>query len=137
MVIADLQQPSVLDFLAKPLLAKLVTLNRDGSPQITFMWHEMRDGQFYFSTTKERLKFANVSRDPRAAVAIDDPQNMQRGVIARGVATITEEGAVDLVTRLAERYSGPEGARRTRERALRENRIIIRLEPKRVRIQGF
>lgn len=137
MAIADLQKPSVAEFLARPLLAKLVTLNRDGSPQITFMWHELRDGCFYFSTTRERLKFKNLSRDPRIAVAIDDPQNMQRGVIARGAATITEEGALDLITRLAERYVGREGARRTRERALRENRVVIRMKPKRVRTQGL
>jgi len=136
-VLPDLEKEAVQSFLARPLLAKLVTLNRDGSPQITFMWHELRDGCFLFSTTKERLKFKNLSRDPRIAVAIDDPQNLQRGVIARGTATITEEGAVDLVVRLAERYSGPEAAKRTRERALKENRIVIRMDPKRVRLTGL
>ena len=62
----DLDSSIVRSFLEQPLLAKLVTLNKDGSPQITFMWYEFdSSGVFLFSTTKQRLKAKNLTRDSR------------------------------------------------------------------------
>lgn len=134
----ELSSDIIQSFLEQPLLAKLVTLNKDGSPQITFMWYEYNsNGLFLFSTTKQRLKAKNLTRDSRISVAIDDPQNMWRGVIARGLATIDELGAVDLVERLTARYSGKDKVEASKKRAMNEDRIIISMTPIRVMLRGL
>jgi PPOX class probable F420-dependent enzyme len=134
----ELSSDIIQSFLEQPLLAKLVTLNKDGSPQITFMWYEYNsNGLFLFSTTKQRLKAKNLTRDSRISVAIDDPQNMWRGVIARGLATIDELGAVDLVGRLTARYSGKDKVEASKKRAMNEDRIIISMTPIRVMLRGL
>ena len=134
----DLDSSIVRSFLEQPLLAKLVTLNKDGSPQITFMWYEFdSSGVFLFSTTKQRLKAKNLTRDSRISVAIDDPQNMWRGVIARGIATIDESDAIDLVGRLTSRYSGLDKVEASKKRAAGEDRIVISMTPLRVMLRGL
>ena len=134
----DLDSSIVRSFLEQPLLAKLVTLNKAGSPQITFMWYEFdSSGVFLFSTTKQRLKAKNLTRDSRISVAIDDPQNMWRGVIARGIATIDESDAIDLVGRLTSRYSGRDKVEASKKRAAGEDRIVISMTPLRVMLRGL
>ena len=134
----ELSSDVVKNFLEQPLLAKLVTLNKDGSPQITFMWYEYdSDGLFLFSTTKQRLKAKNLYRDSRISVAIDDPLNMWRGVIARGTATIDESGAIDLVGSLTSRYSGPDKVEASKKRASGEDRIVVKMTPIRVMLRGL
>jgi PPOX class probable F420-dependent enzyme len=132
-----LQPANVQAFLVRPLLAKLVTLNPSGSPQVTFMWFILRDGGFLFSTTQERIKFRNLAADSRAAVAIDDPQDMRRGVIANGAASVTPDNDGAFLRGISARYSAPITEEQARERAAREKRAIIRLTPSRVRTIGF
>ncbi|MBI3796657.1 MAG: pyridoxamine 5'-phosphate oxidase family protein, partial [Deltaproteobacteria bacterium] len=75
------------DFLSERRNAVIGTLNAKGDPQLTpviFYW----DGTtFYFSITKETVKYKNLKRDPRVSVVVDDVLD-HHSVIAKGKATI-------------------------------------------------
>ena len=44
------------DFLSQPLIADLVTLKKDGSPQITPVWYYFDGTYLYISTTTDRAR---------------------------------------------------------------------------------
>ncbi|MEE9284643.1 MAG: pyridoxamine 5'-phosphate oxidase family protein, partial [Dehalococcoidia bacterium] len=44
--------------------AHVATLMPDGSPQVSPVWVEFRDGRIVFNTAEVRLKVDNLRRDP-------------------------------------------------------------------------
>jgi PPOX class probable F420-dependent enzyme len=92
--------------------AHMVTINRDGSPQVSLVWAGMEDGEICVGMLTPRQKLHNVRRDPRVAISWESPEADRTGLslylVVTGVARITEGGSADLVSRLAKRRL-PEG----------------------------
>lgn len=88
--------------------ATLVTINPDGSPQVSVVWVALRstpDGDELVSAhLSEHKKVRNVRRDPRVAVTIVSldavGQGMRPYLSIAGTARITEGGAPELLTEL-------------------------------------
>ena len=95
--------------------ATLVTLNPDGSPQVTLVWVALRstpDGdELVTAHLGEHKKVRNVRRDPRVAVTIvstGDVGRAQRPYLAiEGTARIEDGGAPELLKTLAQTLSDP------------------------------
>ena len=93
-------------------LAHLVTLNSDGSPQVSCVWVGL-DGDEIVSghlvPTQQKLR--NVRRDPRVSLSIEgtevQPPGLLQYLVIRGRARLTEGGAPELLQELAYRYLGP------------------------------
>src|SRR3954447_24205478 len=93
--------------------ATLVTINADGSPQVSVVWVALQstpDGDELVSAhLSEYQKTRNVRRDPRVAVTIVAPAvpGQQTQYLAiRGTARIVEGGAPELLTDLAQAMLG-------------------------------
>ena len=56
--------------LASGHLAHLVTLNPDGSPQVTIVWVGLEGDEIVSGHLGARQKLANVRRDPRVALSL-------------------------------------------------------------------
>lgn len=95
-----------LAILREPLMAFVTTLMADGSPHTTLVWADEEDGHARFNTFVGSLKERHLRRDPRLSLAIHDPSNPWRGVIVRGRAELSEEGARDHAHLLAHKYTG-------------------------------
>ena len=99
-------------FLSIPRLAKLSTLHPDGSPHLTPLWFEYRDGFFLTTVEASTVKRWNIERDPRVAICIEDSSPPYRAVIAQGVARLSVEGEKEVLLGQAIRYLGQaEGAK--------------------------
>jgi PPOX class probable F420-dependent enzyme len=92
----------------------LVTINPDGSPQVSVVWFALQstpDGdELVTAHLKEHKKVRNVRQDPRVSVTIVAPP--KPGVLTdylaiTGTARIVEGGAPELLTELAEVMLGP------------------------------
>ena len=57
-------------FAAERRNGVLVTLKRDGRPQLSNIVYHFADGTFRISITSDRAKFVNLRRDPRASVYV-------------------------------------------------------------------
>jgi nitroimidazol reductase NimA-like FMN-containing flavoprotein (pyridoxamine 5'-phosphate oxidase superfamily) len=57
-------------FLEPSMIAVVATVGRTGMPQLTPNWYRFANGRLTMSTTKERVKYLNLSRDPKMAVCI-------------------------------------------------------------------
>jgi PPOX class probable F420-dependent enzyme len=92
-------------------LAHLVTLNRDGSPQVTCVWVGLDGDEIVCGHLPGHRKVENIERDPRVALSIEAEGSNELGLkhylIVYGRARITQGGAADLLQRLAETYLGP------------------------------
>ena len=60
---------SAVKLLTSGRLAHLVTLNPDGSPQVSCVWVDVRDGEIVMAHLGEGQKMKNVQRDPRVIEA--------------------------------------------------------------------
>jgi PPOX class probable F420-dependent enzyme len=93
--------------------ATLVTINPDGSPQVSLVWVALQstpDGDELVSAhLSEYQKTRNIRRDPRVAVTIvskDHPGQQTPYLSITGTARIVEGGAPELLTELAEAMLG-------------------------------
>ena len=95
------------DFFEKRAFAQVATLMPDGSPQVSTVWVDYDGKYVLINTTRGRQKDRNVRRDPRVAIAIQDPENPYRQLLIRGkVVEMTEKGADEHIDRLAFKYRG-------------------------------
>ena len=92
-------------------LAHLVTLNRDGSPQVTLVWVGLDGDEVVAGHLPRNRKVKNIERDPRVAISLEAKTRSAMGLteyaVLYGTARIQEGGAPQLLQRLAEVYIGP------------------------------
>ena len=123
------------DLLELPLVAVLATHRTDGSLLLSPVWHEWLDSGFDVVTGHDDVKARHLRRDPRATILVYEHTPPYRGIEVRGRATLTEEGAADVVRRVAVRYLGEE--RGAAYAAQGGDDLLIRLEPDVVRAWDF
>jgi PPOX class probable F420-dependent enzyme len=93
-------------------LAHLVTLNPDGSPQVTCVWVGLEGDEIVSGHLRgDQRKLENVRRDPQVALSLEgteiQPPGLQQYLVLYGKARVTEGGAPQLLQRLAHAYLGP------------------------------
>jgi PPOX class probable F420-dependent enzyme len=100
------------ELLESGALAHLVTLNRDGSPQVSCVWVGLEGDEIVSGHIGDRQKLRNVTRDPRVALSVEgtvvQPPGLKQYLVVRGRARITQGGAPELLQRLAHVYLGPD-----------------------------
>ena len=98
--------------LGSPALAHLVTLNPDGSPQVTVVWVGLDGDEIVAAHLPEHRKVRNIRNDSRVALSIETDKRNAMGLneylVIYGTARITEGGAAELLQRLARSYLGPD-----------------------------
>jgi PPOX class probable F420-dependent enzyme len=91
--------------------AHFVTLNPDGSPQITLVWVGLDGEDIIAGHLPENRKVKNIRRDPRVAISLQATTKSAMGLteyaVLYGEAHIEEGGAPELLQRLAVTYIGP------------------------------
>ncbi len=102
---------SVRELVESGAPAHLVTLNLDGSPQITLVWVGLEGEDLVAGHLPENRKVKNIRRDPRVAISLQANTKSSMGLteyaVLYGEAHIEEGGAADLLHRLAYVYIGP------------------------------
>jgi PPOX class probable F420-dependent enzyme len=101
---------SARELIESGALGHLVTLNPDGSPQVTCVWIGIEDGELVSGHLRRWQKVRNVERDPRVAVSFEGtrihPPGLKEQLVVHGRARITEGGAPELLQRLAHVHLG-------------------------------
>lgn len=105
---------SAREFVGAGANATLVTLNADGSPQISVVWVALQStpegDELVSAHLGEYLKVRNVRRDPRVALTIvsDQPSEFMRPYLSvTGTARIVEGRAPELLQELAAVLAAP------------------------------
>ena len=107
---APLSRP-IAEFLATGPLAHVVTLGPGGDPHVSMAWVGVEDDGIVIGTLFDQPKLRNLRRDPRIALSFQAPGRTEIGLdrylVLRGRARVTEGGAAELLQRLAGIYLGP------------------------------
>ena len=103
---------SAKELIESGALAHLVTLNPDGSPQVTCVWIGVDGEELVSGHLGDRRKLQNVRRDPRVAMSFEGtrihPPGLKEYLVVHGRTRIEEGGAADLLQRLAHVHLGPD-----------------------------
>lgn len=103
---------SARTLLESDALAHLVTVNKDGSPQVSIVWAGLEGDEIVSAHLRDQQKLRNVRRDPRVALSVEAPGTNALGLreylVVHGRAAIEEGGAPELLQRLAHTYLGPD-----------------------------
>jgi len=122
------------ELLKAPNFCNVSTFRRDGTIHGVPVWVDVQDGRPTLNSAEGRAWPRNLERDPRVTLTVPNWENPYEYVEIRGhVAERTHEGADEHIDALAKKYLGQD------EYPLRqpgEQRVIIRVQPEYVRIQG-
>jgi PPOX class probable F420-dependent enzyme len=92
-------------------LAHMVTLDLDGTPQVTVVWTAVDGDDIVTAHLMASKKVRNVQRDPRVAISLVTGGRNEIGLdnylVVHGTARVHEGGAPELLQRMAEVYLGP------------------------------
>jgi PPOX class probable F420-dependent enzyme len=130
---------TTIDGRAKELLdaanfCNVATLRRDGSVHSAPVWVDVQDGMPVLNTAEGRAWPKNLERDPRVTLTVQNIENPYEYVEIRGrVAERSHEGAEAHIDKLAKKYLGKDSYP---FRQPGEKRVIIRVEPETVHVQG-
>ena len=99
------------EFLASGPLAHVMTVNRDGSPQVSCTWIKVDGDTLVIASLGENQKIRNLRRDPRIALSFQASTKNRMGLTedlgVHGRATIEAGGAPEVLQELAYTYIGP------------------------------
>jgi PPOX class probable F420-dependent enzyme len=93
-------------------LAHIVTLNPDGSPQVSCVWVGVEEGEIVVGSLPRNRKVRNIERDPRVSLSMETGRKGRLGLdeylVVSGLARVVPGGAPELLQRLAYVYIGPD-----------------------------
>ncbi|HEX5089959.1 MAG TPA: PPOX class F420-dependent oxidoreductase [Nocardioides sp.] len=116
----------------------LVTMRKDGRPQLSNVLHYVGDdGVIRVSTTADRAKYANLRREPWAALHVDGSSFWSWAVLEGEVtlSPVAADPADETVDQLVDYYRAISGEHDDwddyRAAMVRERRLVVQLRPTR------
>jgi PPOX class probable F420-dependent enzyme len=123
------------EFLGRPNVAVISTIDDAGRPRSTPVWFHWEDGAPYLFTSRTSLKWRNLLARPHAALTIDERMAPYAGVTLDGPVEAIEDTAelARLVRLMALAYYGPErGAAFAEGYRDRPGAVLFRIRPRRL-----
>ncbi len=124
-----------LQLASERKLGTLVTLKRDGRPQLSNIMYAIADGIVRISVTDGRAKTANLRRDPRGSLYVTQPDGWAYLVLEGDaeptpVATAPDDAVVDELVELYRSLQGEHSDWDEYRRAMvADHRLVVRLRP--------
>jgi PPOX class probable F420-dependent enzyme len=132
MVRVDLSTKKNIDFLTKgkAKLLKLAVTDREGNPHVSAVWYLWKEGQFYVTTSEDRLKVRAIRENPNVALIVDTDVIPYEGVIVEGKATLTKKDVREVTMVIVKKYVPAKFVKSEFEDLMRYPRVLIKIKPK-------
>ncbi|WP_184570669.1 PPOX class F420-dependent oxidoreductase [Streptomyces zagrosensis] len=118
--------------LDTPVFVTIATIQPDGSPQLSVVWVKRDGDDLLISTAVGRRKEKNLAADPRVTVLVNPADAPYTYAEIRGTATVTTEGAQELIDELSRKYTGKDYAEFNPRAGEDNERVVIRVTPRKV-----
>lgn len=119
--------------LDAPRTGILASVRADGRPHTAPIWFDMNGDDFMFTTWHTSVKAANLRRDSRVSLCVNDEKPPYAYVIIEGTAEFIDDPDRSQLkhwaTRLAGRYMGADLAEQYGNRNSVEGELLLRLTP--------
>ncbi|MER6048636.1 PPOX class F420-dependent oxidoreductase [Streptomyces sp. NPDC001793] len=120
------------ELLDSPVFVTVGTIQPDGSPQLSPVWVKRDGDDLLISTTVGRRKEQNIRRDPRVSVVLQPFDAPYGYAEIRGTATLSTEGGQELIDELSRKYTGKSYAEFNPASADDDQRVVVRITPRKV-----
>jgi PPOX class probable F420-dependent enzyme len=133
------KQAFINDFLQKPLIARLATIDEEHHPHVVPVWFGWDGDCLWVSSYSNTRKVQNIRGNPHISIAVDieDKNGATKAVILEGAVELVAEPRdflKDKFTWIYERYLGKDGvlAKEPQSWINDEKNLLIRLTPQKV-----
>ena len=120
------------EFLSRPNVAVVSTVDPDGQPHAVPTWYEWSRGEIVFHTGLRSRKYRNLRRNPRVTLCVDERTAPYRAVVLYGRARMTVGTDDERVRRFALAYLGPRAGPAYADSLRGERMVIVRVRPERI-----
>jgi len=127
-----LTREECLEFMmAQPRTAKIATVRADGRPHVAPIWFYLDGDALMFTTWHTTVKAANLKRDPRVCLVVDDETPPFAFVQYEGVASFVDDldALLYWATKIGGRYMGADQAEAFGKRNAVPGELLLRVEP--------
>ena len=113
---------------------KLATVRKDGRAHIVPIWFTLDGETLVFNTGERSVKAANMRRDPRVSLCVDDETAPYAYLVIEGTATWTSDLGELLTwsTRIGGRYMGEARAEEFGKRNGVPGELLVRITPTKI-----
>ncbi|WP_059007347.1 PPOX class F420-dependent oxidoreductase [Streptomyces specialis] len=117
--------------LAGTRTGKLATVRADGRPHVAPVWFVFDGDDLVFTTEATSVKAANMRRDPRVSLCVDDERPPFAFALVEGAVTFSEDPTElrHWATRIGGRYMGEARAEEFGARNGVPGELLTRLHP--------
>lgn len=124
-------EEELVAFLNEAPIARLSTLNPDGTIHIAAVYFKYDNGDIIIGTQDMTHKVRNIKNNPQVTVLIDNQAPPWKGVLIYGKAELDYEDVIAKRASIFERYKSPEDAREYAEDlANNYTPVVIRIKVK-------
>ncbi len=122
------------EFLKRPLVTVLSTVDKEGRPRSAPIWIHWEDGAAYMFTGRDSLKWRNLQRYPHAALCMAPNDLPYKYVVMNGPVEEVDRPPFELVLNSALRYYGEEHGRNYAETYREDDgkTVVFKLTPERI-----
>ena len=121
------------EFLNEAPIARLGTLNPDGTIHIAALWFRYKNGEIIIGTQDKTNKIRNIKQNSNVSVLIDIEGPPLKGVLIYGRAELDYEDVLAERIAIFEKHMSREEARELAHRLASEFApVIIRIKPERM-----
>ena len=126
-------QEELVAFLNQAPIARLSSMNPDGTIHIAAVYFKYDNGDILIGTQNVTHKVRNIKHNPNVTVLIDNQAPPWKGVLIYGEAELDYENVIEKRISIFERYMPAEDARKfTVNLANSFAPVVIRVKPKRM-----
>jgi len=121
---------TIREFLQKPLIARMSTIDPNGYPHTVPVWFALDGDDIVVISVSDTRKVGHIRANPKGAVTIGGDSGDGGGYLIKGEFTIEADPDDAWVRKLTYRYEAPEQAEKDIADWAELDIIVLRLKPK-------
>lgn len=121
---------TVREFLQKPLIARMSTLDPDGYPHTVPVWFKLDGDDLVVISVRSTRKVGHILANPKGAIAVGGDPGDGGGYLIKGEFSIEPDPEDAWVRQLTYQYEPPEQAEKDIADWADLDIIVLRLKPK-------
>lgn len=127
-----LTQDELEKFLSQPLIARLGTINVDGTIHIAPIYFKYEKGEFILGTQIVSRRVRNIKRNSKVTLLIDDPNPPFKAVLVYGNAELDYDNVVQNRTAILGQFDTEQAAKLAEGICKKWSSVLIRIKPNRI-----
>lgn len=121
---------NVRDFLQRPLLARISTIDPEGYPHTVPVWFMLDGDEIVITSVRNTRKIGYIQANPKGAIVIGGEPADGGGYLIKGDFAVEEDPGLEWMKRLTYHYEDKEQAEKDIAEWSLLDMCLIRIKPK-------